>query len=411
VNKQRLQDGDIEAWSYLLRQQPALLSATVMEVTAEAITPKVTRYLLHLLGLTEPITLVGKESTAVETLFYQQYARQLPHLVPHCWSAEICPDGTGWLILDDVATHHPPALWQRADAERMVRQLAQTHAHFWGESPPANQNTWQDNSLPFLLGPPAPSQSVADWRRRVDRLVRSWSPPRTFFTPLTLPEQSSQSVPLLRAYASLQMLQQLGGWPGIIEEAHLEAATFLLHHPDLWLTPLQETAYTLLHGQPGVENWAVSLWEEERLLSWHTAVWGPAPYDLIIFLESLHAAYAHTPSHPSQPAAEWAQQEETLIDSYFLALADHLPSQQYQSRHLRRYTLPAARCLYTLTHWLPTLGDWFMHLPPSRHTWEMLADMDERQRATIGYTPVVAIRPHLQQLFQRFLQAYRLLSC
>ncbi len=416
MNKHRLQKLDIEAWSYILRQHTDLLEATVNAVTAEPITANVTRYVLVLAGLEEPITLVGKETTAVEALFYEQHAHALPHLAPHCWLATLDEtDNSGWVLLDDLDHHHAPITWHFADVERMVSHLATLHITFWDEAPlptvavaPTIDNTnMPEPVLPYLLGPPQAPRPVAEWRRRVDRLSRGWARPRPIVHPLTLIEAGRQTPLLLKAQAGLKLLRRLGGWPGIVDAAHLQAAELLLNNPDLLLTPLREIPYTLLHGQPEVDNWVVSLLEREQLLGWHTAVWGPAPLDLVVFLESF---YERCSLHEGNLYYhEWEVREETLIDGYFLQLAKQLPPESYDARYLRRYALPAARCLHVLTHWFPIFADWFMRLPHSRHTWEMLAAMDDQQLAAIGYTPVVGVRPHLKLVFDRFLNAFRLL--
>ena len=106
---------------------------------------------------------------------------------------------------------------------------------------------------------------------------------------------------------------------------------------------------------------------------------------------------------------EWPTVEETLIDTYFLKLAQQLPAEEYNARALRRHALPAARCLYTLTTWLPLISDWFAELPNGRHTWEILENMGEEELAHTGHTPLIALRPHLRPLFARFLEAYTLL--
>lgn len=388
-------------------------------VTAEPITARVTRYALTLAGWPEPITLVGKETTAVEVHFYQQHAASLPELVPYCWLAELDETGEhGWLLLEDADHHHAPITWHFSDVERLVSHLATLHITFWGASPPLHEKQRYPQQeldepliavdrLPYLLGPPQAPRPIPEWRRRVDRLVRGWARPRPTIHPLALTEAGTQTALLFKAQAGVQMMRRLGGWPGIIEEEHLQAAELLLNNPDLWLTPLRELPYTLLHGQPEVDNWVVSLLEREQLLDWHTAVWGPAPLDLVQFLESFYERASLKADNLAYQ--EWAIREETLIDGYFLQLAEQLPSDAYNARYLRRYTLPAARCFYLLTRWFPIFADWFMRLPHSRHTWEMLADMDDQQLAAIGYTPVVGVRPHLKLVFDRFLDAYRLL--
>ena len=414
VDTQQLQRLNLEAWAYLLRQDVEMAAVQVTAVAAEPLNQQTTRYWITLAGHPEPITLLGQESTPAEYHVYNDYAPHLDQLLPRCWYSELLGN-VGWMVLDDTAEDHPANTWTMRDVEKLVEQLAIMHSTFWGQEPTSEQ-------LPAYIGrtgrtadtTPAPGSLADKVRaiyRRQTRTRRGRALPASYLS-FDLRQVGTQAPALKRATVGLQILRGMGGWPGVLTAKHLDAFDALLEQPDLMLKPLREVPFTLLHGRPAVENWRISLFDEYNLLGWQHATLGPSVCDLVYVLEDFFVNCTSVNERDKRPYyfyQEWPIVEETLIDTYFLKLAQQLPAEEYNARALRRHALPAARCLYTLTTWLPLISDWFAELPNGRHTWEILENMGEEELAHTGHTPLIALRPHLRPLFARFLEAYTLL--
>jgi hypothetical protein len=411
VNTQALQRLNLEAWGYLLRQDRELGEVRVSAVAAEPLTAQTTRYWLTLEGHPEPITLLGQETSTAEYYVQEAYAHRLSQLLPRCWHSELVGE-TGWMVVDDVPHDHAPRTWTMRDAEKLVEQLAILHSTFWGEEPALAQ-------LPTYIGrtaaaAPDPNSQASKVRAIYRRQIRSRGGralPASYLN-FDLRQVGTQAPALMRATVGLQILRGMGGWPGVLTEKHLDAFDNLLERPDLMLQPLREVPFTLLHGRPAVEKWRVSLFDAYTLVGWQQATLGPSVCDLIYFVEDFFVNCTSINPLEKRPYyfyQEWPVVEETLIDTYFIKLGELLGTDEYSARALRRRALPAARCLYVLTTWLPLISDWFAQLPNSRHTWEMLESMNEAELAATGHTPLIALRPHLRPLFDRFLEAYTLL--
>ena len=407
MDTQRLQRLDLEAWTYLLRQDGALAAVRVTSAAAEPLSPTSTRYWLTLADHPEPITLLGQETSPAELAIHEGYRSRLPHLLPRCWHGDLVGQ-TGWMVVDDVPHDHPPRTWTMRDAELLAEQLAILHGTFWGEEPLLEQ-------LPAYIGRtavarPAP-HSLAAKVRAIYRRRGGRTQPASYLH-FDLRQVGTQAPALMRATVGLQILRGMGGWPGVLTDKHLAAFDHLLEQPDLMLKPLRQMPFTLLHGRPAVENWRISLFDETYLVGWQQATFGPSVCDLIHFVEDFFVHCTSPDGEQKRPFyfyQEWPVVEETIIDTYFLKLAEQVGQEAYQARAVRRYALPAARCLYALTTWLPLMADWFAQLPNSRHTWEMLETMPETELTAAGHTPLIALRPHLRPLFDRFLEAYTLL--
>lgn len=414
METQKLQELNLEAWTYLLRRERDMLDVCVVDVAAEKLSTNVTRYLLTLTDHPEPIALIGKNTTAAEVHFYDEYAHQLPDMVTRCWFSQQMGK-SGWLVLDAADDHHAPRTWSIQDVEMIIEQLAELHSIFWDEEvllaglPSYIGRTQKDNGSYTNTGPNNGSgrKRKAIYRRSGRRAGLPAS-----YLNFDLQMVGVQASALMKATVGLQILRGLGGWTGVLSDKHLDAFENLLERPDLMLKPLRQMPFTLMHGRPAVENWSVGLFNNVTLFDWQNTTFGPGVCDLIYFIEDFYINC--TGRDPAEKRAyylyqEWPVVEETLIDSYFIRLAANLEADEYSARHIRRYALPAARCLYVLTYWLPTISEWFMHLPSSRQTWQKIQELDDEKLAPLGYTPLVGLRPHLQKVFARFLEAYNLL--
>jgi hypothetical protein len=211
---------------------------------------------------------------------------------------------------------------------------------------------------------------------------------------------------LLRAANGLAVIRSLGGWPGILGESHLAAAADLLDDPVPMLSRLAELPLTLLHGDPHNYQWHLTLFDDHRLLDWHKVMAGPGIYDLVSFVEQLDLIYMIEGQTPVYTRQELPASQETIIDTYILALKEKLGS-QFDARTARQ-AIPAARCLYVLTHWFPHFADWFSQMP-NKYVWQRVNRMNDNELMGTMYQPIVGFRPYLAAVFQRFLQAYRTL--
>jgi hypothetical protein len=172
------------------------------------------------------------------------------------------------------------------------------------------------------------------------------------------------------------------------------------------LEPLLNLPVTLLHGDPHSHHWQMTLFEERRLLDWHKTCLGPGICDLVAFLEQFELLYgcdqlADFCIRRSVPASE-----ETMIDSYLLAMRAALGTQF--DAHLMRQAIPAARCLFILTSWFPYFASWYEDMP-DRYTWQRINRMSDAELAAQSMGQMVDYRPYLRNVFERFLRAYRLL--
>jgi len=217
--------------------------------------------------------------------------------------------------------------------------------------------------------------------------------------------QAGQLAPLfLQAANGLVVMRDLGGWPGILGESHLSAVADLLDDPVPLLEPLRQLPLTLLHGDPNNRRWHVSVFDDQRLTGWQTAAVGPGICDLISFIEQF-SLLDDAESAPDLKTRElWPVNEETIIDSYMLALSQRL-GHRVNTRALRQ-AIPAARCLYVLTNWFPHFATWFEEMP-NKYTWQKVNRMADREFVDTPLQGFMQLRPYLSSVFERFLLAYR----
>jgi hypothetical protein len=96
-----------------------------------------------------------------------------------------------------------------------------------------------------------------------------------------------------------------------------------------------------------------------------------------------------------------------MIDSYLLNIGRGI-GPDFNATAARQ-AVPAARCLYVLTTWLPRFANWFETIPDNDQDWLAFNEMCDEELAEAGYELMAGIRPYLTNLFRRFLGAYRML--
>ncbi len=399
VNELRQRDAD--AWTAMLREDPALEDVAVSGVDVTPLNGRdVTRYLLALEEHSDPIPFIGKKTNAAEACFYRDIAPAIPRLVPRCWLRHISHDWS-WIVLADVPNHRPETRWTADDAEKVIAMLASFHGAFWQDDERLDQHDWLNRPLDRRAHFPDDGHLTV-WRAW-DRLPGHGSA----LSNHALSSANRLAPTFIRASVGLEVLRRLGGWPGIIESRHLDALADLLDDPVPILQPLRELPETLLHGDPSPGHWHLTLFGDRRLLDWSNVSVGPAVCDLVAFLEAVEKL--RPPSEASNEctaAGCWPISEETMVDSYLLRM--HVGLSGFDARAVRQ-AIPAARCLHLITTWLPRFADWFHPFVGSPLTWSALTEMSDEELRHVGYGRLAGLHSYLRDLFARFWHASRML--
>lgn len=397
----QLQKRDPLAWSALLREQLGLDDVVVTAVSSKplrypAAHGRVSRYILALKNYTDPITFIGKRTTPAEVQFYQQLAPQLTDLVPTCRFIHL-PNATeiGWLVMEDIPNHIPPEKWSLEDVDAIIQALARLHATFWQQ-----ETAVQQAGIPhFLHG------ETYSWEDlRMEQAMYFESGPPVVLSDHALHHAGPLAPALLKAANGVAVMQALKGWPGVLDETHLSIACDLLDDPAPMLDPLRQLPATLLHGAPHSYHWQLTLFDNVYLLDWQNVRIGPGVCDLINFLEQFELLYTNDDRQQMQPRPFWPLAEETLVDSYLINMKERLGTGQYGRP--TRQALPAARCLYVLLNWFALFADWFAEMP-DHDTWQQINQLPQEALVGSSHEPIARLRPYLQGVFSRFLQAYR----
>jgi hypothetical protein len=403
----QLQRRDPAAWTALLCSQLEGADVVVTAVSTESSrtavlggpSHQVVRYVLALANHADPITFIGKRTSRQEALFYRDIGPHFPSLTPRCWFTHIVDD-KGWIVLDDVPDHFPPHRWTHHDVEAIIHQLAGLHATFWNRAEELQQYQW----LPHFIGR---HQRHYTWETlRQGQAVYFDEGPPAVLSEHAIHNAGRLAPTLLQAANGLTVLRNLGGWPGILGESHLAAAADLLDDPVPMLEPLLNLPATLLHGNPHNYHWRLNLFDEVRLLDWQKATIGPGVCELISFIEQIDLIYAHNNSLQICVRQAPPTTEETLVDSYMLAMSGQL-GRRFNARAVRQ-AIPAARCLHILCTWFPYFATWFDEMP-NQYTWQKINGMSDEQLMGTLFQPMVSFRPYLTAVFKRFLHAYKTL--
>lgn len=399
----QLQQRNPVAWTNLV--QSALENDEVMVTAAHAVPvrayPRMSsrsllfRYLLTLADHSDPIAYIGKKTNHVEARFYLNIAPQLPYLAPGCPIASISGDDS-WIVIDDVPDHFPPHKWTPGDVEGVILGLTHLHAKFWGQT-----GELQDHGMPQFVGPA--TQTLQELKADHETFFEDG--PATIISEHAISSAGNLAPLLLKAANGLTVMRDLGGWPGILGESQLSAASDLLDDPVPMLEPLKDLPLTLIHGDPSSYHWRLTLFDELRLFNWQNAAVGPAIFDLVSFLEQFDLLYVDEPQGMRMRRAGHTS-EETMIDSYLLSMSSRLGS-SFDARAARN-AIAAARCLFILTNWFPQFSKWFTEMP-NKYAWQKVNRMSDDRLAESVFRPMITLRPYLAAVFQRFLEAYRTL--
>jgi hypothetical protein len=404
VDVVQLQKRDPAAWTALLRMDLEDDGVQVTAVTAEPIRISakghyrrhVSRYILTLDGYADPITLIGKLTNREETIFYQEMSAHLPDLPPRCLYTHLTDDH-GWIVLEDAPDDYPAATWTPNDTEALVEQMASLHAFFWQ----------RDDDLRQLGLPHFIEGKEYTWEElRRDQAIYFEQGPAAVLSQHAIHNAGRLAPTLLSAANGLTVIRNLGGWPGILSESHIEAAISLLDDPVPMLEPLKRLPATLFHGNPHAHHWHLSLLGDFRLLDWHELRIGPGLLDLVSFMEQFDLLYESDNRSQILIRSERNVTDETMIDSYLLTMSARLGG-EFDARAMRM-AIPAARCLHVLSSWMPHFAGWFSDMP-NKYTWQKVNRMSDEQLAGTVFHSIIYFRPYLSGVFDRFLQAYKTL--
>lgn len=383
-----LQQGNLSAWSRLLTVRFGI-TLQVIQIREESLGMVEKRYWLRVEGQEEELTAVVQRVAVREAQFYRDMAASFPHLVARCWLAEVGVNH-GWVVLDDLSHDHKTEEWDSADSDQIITTLAHFHASYWDKKAELTTHRW----LPYSLG----SQ----------RLGGEPPPSATEQNNLGLSFQAQRVLGTLaprwiKAAEGVRSMLEVDGWSGVVDERMLRAAADLIDDPLPLLHQLRHQPNTLLHGYPGVYNWRMPLWGTPHLVDWQKVGIGPGVCDLVVYLETYDLLQD---GKAFKRRTYWPLDEETAIDSYLLTLSADLGA-QCNTREVRR-SIPAARCLHILLHWFPRFQIWLEQLPAQpdarREMWQFICQGEGDDE--MGYRPMLALRPFLTEVFQRFLRAY-----
>jgi hypothetical protein len=398
-----------QAWTSLLAQDTdhGSIRVTAVERQKLNLSDQAFRYVLSLDGYLEPISLIGKETNVPEALFFGNIANEISEIAPHCWICHIEGD-KGWVIHEESYNDYLPAEWAAVDIERIIDRLVNLHALMWeqeeelgrigfssliGGGGPEIGKELLNKDPQALLQPLKLSKRIASWDRG----------------DLSLPSEHAISsagnlgLELIHSAIALEKIIQRGGWPGVFEDSHRQAAADLLDDPMPMLYPLAQLPSTLIHGNAAPQSWSLDLLDNCQLSDWRSASIGPSIYDLVCFIENLNLIQDKKGKYSLRQ--QWSISEETILDSYILAMGRHLGSEY--SPVLTRQAFPAAVTLYVLIVEIPKLANWIEKGDGDQFNWASLSIKNDDKLQEAGYSEIAALRPFWSNVFTKFLSAYR----
>lgn len=255
-----LRTGDIEAWTYLLRQAPDLIEVVIADVQVASESDRVTRYELTLEGQTEIVQFWLLQTNSAEVSFFNTFRKELSQFLPTCWFAEVDQDQVGWIVLNqvDLLAHKRPSRWRLSHAIEAIELMAKIHARYWDI--PAESAEWLK---PFLSikAPAATSLSSTSG------LMRPTSQPKPTARPFTSPYEAGDPVLAPFFQPTRRHLKAVHSKYGhIVNGKVVELAETLIRQPHLVLHPIFSLPQTLLHGRPTLDQWRFDVLGDRYLI-------------------------------------------------------------------------------------------------------------------------------------------------
>jgi hypothetical protein len=403
ISVSQLQSLNPAAWTALFEKSPETHDIVVTGVEAEGLGRRqhLVRYLLSMAGYWEPATCIGKKTNAAEAHFYRELAPQLGPIAPRCWFHSVMGQ-KGWIVIDEVHDDRPAPSWNHGDIEAILDALATLHATFWDRASYLDSLGWlpDHGARRRRTGKAAIRRSawMAEWRAPM--APQGWDAGAPI-SEHALRVAGRLGPLLVQAATGLTLVARLGGDMRLLDADDQQVLAEILDDPLPMLERLRELPVTLVHGNPAPHHWRISLFREHKLLDWQDVSIGPSVSDLVAFLE--RADLAPGEDGGWRPRPDFPDSEETIVDGYLLGMSHRL-GRRFNAR-LVRQAIPAARCLYGLTFWLPRLADWLSQAPVVR--WADDAPITSTALEGAGLGHLVALRPHLTGVFARLLAAAR----
>ena len=256
------------------------------------------RLSLRRAGATTDLMLVAKQGAPVagafmqgaaqrEALAYAALPRRAPITLPVIVAVD-APAGAIWMLPFPPAkpATHWRAQWDETDVRAVIADLARLHAAFWNEEEAVREWDW-------LLRP------------TTDDAVRLLADGRQ----------------------GLEALAGANDYDDILTPARVGRLLALAREPDALLSILNAGPMTLLHGDAGFQNVAITRDGGARIwYDWQLAGWGPSALDWVTFLHPWGYPEAHPPlSAPTMTDLylhDLRRRGVTLTDEAFLRQID-----------------------------------------------------------------------------------------
>ena len=196
-----------------------------------------------------------------EALAYAMLPRRVPITLPTIVAVD-APGGVIWMLPFPAAkaASHWRAAWDERDVRAVIADLARLHAAFWEHETVVREWDW-------LLRPVTEDAArlLADGREGRDALAGA------------------------------------GAYDDILTPGRVHRLLALARDPDSLLEALIIGPQTLLHGDAGFQNIAITRNGRERIwYDWQLAGWGPPALDWATFLHP----WGYPEAHPPLPARE-----------------------------------------------------------------------------------------------------------
>lgn len=273
-------------------------------------------------GVAASLMLVAKQGSPVrgafmqgaaqrEALAYATLPRRAPLTLPTIVAVD-APAGIIWMLPFPAskAASHWRADWNEADVRAVIADLARLHAAFWDSAESVREWNW-------LLRPVTDDASrlLADGREGVTALAES------------------------------------GAYDDILTPERVHRLLALARDPDPLLDALTDGPMTLLHGDAGFQNIAITRDGGERIwYDWQLVGWGPPALDWVTFLHP----WGYPEAEPPLP-----YREMTVL---YLHELRRRGQPLAEPRFMRQ--LDAAFLWRWLIQWGPLLGKYRQRLHP-----------------------------------------------
>jgi len=238
-----------------------------------------------------------------EAWVYHSLRPHIPLTLPDIVAVDV-DQGDIWMVPFAASKpgNHWSAAWDRDDVEQSLQDLARLHHHFWGQTAALAQHSW-----------------------------------------LARPIGRDAEALLADARAGLSALQAASAYDAVLTPAIVQQWLALAYQPQPLLDELRAAPATLLHGDAGFQNIAITKKRHRRIwYDWQLAAIGPAVLDVVTFLHP----WAYPQARPPLSLPEMAELYQQAIRQTGISLE--------QTAWMRQ--LDAALLWRWLSQWAPLLG-------------------------------------------------------